>query len=56
MSAGNAYVFQSQISQIMSAQSNVSEISQQSADQLLYSMPFLLILNGFGCDFCERIT
>lgn len=34
MSTGNDYVFQSQIPQIMSAKSNVGEISQQSADQL----------------------
>ena len=34
MSAENAYVFQSQIPQIMSAKSNVNEISQPPADQL----------------------
>lgn len=34
MSAENAYVFQSQISQIMSAQSLLDGNSQQPADQL----------------------
>lgn len=34
MSAENAYVFQLQIPQIMSAKSKVGEISQQPADQL----------------------
>ena len=34
MSAGNDYVFQSQISQMMSAQSLLDGTSQQSADQL----------------------
>ena len=34
MSAGNVYVFQSQIPQIMSARFNVGEINQQPADQL----------------------
>ncbi len=34
MSAENAYVFQSQIPQIMSAQSLLDGTSQQSADQM----------------------
>ncbi len=34
MNARNAYVFQSQIPQMMSARSNLGEISQQSADKL----------------------